>query len=56
MDREPIYSTDYISLWPDGEIGVDDGVGYIDSIGKKDAIEFVKKAYEYFKSTGDINA
>lgn len=54
MEHKEICSTYYFSLYSNGEIGCSDGVGFCGEVDKSEAIEFIKKAYEFFKQTGDI--
>ena len=49
-----ICSTDYFTLWSDGEITCDTGDVFCSHINKKDAINFIKKAYDFYKETGGI--
>ena len=50
----PVCSTDYFTLWSNGQIGCSDGVGFVGSIEKKEVIDFVQKAYEFLKEEGYI--
>lgn len=36
MKRVELYSNRYICLYSDGEIGISDGVGYIDTMSKNE--------------------
>ncbi|MCP5006484.1 MAG: hypothetical protein GY941_21480 [Planctomycetes bacterium] len=48
--RKELYTNEYMTLFSDGEIGISDGVGYIDTMNKWDVNNLYIALHQYFEN------
>lgn len=49
-ERKCLWQNDYLGLYNDGELGISDGVGYVDTLTAEETKELYEALKLYYKS------